>query len=136
MKHYYFETIETTNVNIGDIFTVSKTPNIYDVIRPKNLKIKFFEVIGKKGYKTLVLREIKSKRIETRKDGIFSEFNYCPIKGDYVSDKLYSSVLKKFTFNNVEYVVIKDCIDNPLANRFAYKLNTDVLNVSQYTVEF
>ena len=106
---------------------------IYNVIRPKNLKIKFFEVIGKKGYKTLVLREIKSKRIETRKDGVFSEFNYCPIKGDYVSDKLYSSVLKKFTFNNVEYVVIKDCIDNPLANRFAYKLNTDVLNVSQYT---
>ena len=136
MKHSYFETIETTNVNIGDIFTVSKTPNIYDVIRPKNLKIKFFEVIGKKGYKTLVLREIKSKRIETRKDGVFSEFNYCPIKGDYVSDKLYSSVLKKFTFNNVEYVVIKDCIDNPLADRFAYKLNTDVLNVSQYTEEF
>ena len=98
MKHSYFETIETTNVNIGDIFTVSKTPNIYDVIRPKNLKIKFFEVIGKKGYKTLVFREIKSKRIETRKDGVFSEFNYCPIKGDYVSDKLYSSVLKKFTF--------------------------------------
>ena len=136
MKHSYFETIETTNVNIGDIFTVSKTPNIYDVIRPKNLKIKFFEVIGKKGYKTLVLREIKSKRIETRKDGVFSEFNYYPIKGDYVSDKLYSSVLKKFTFNNVEYVVIKDCIDNPLADRFAYKLNTDVLNVSQYTEEF
>lgn len=136
MKHSYFETIETTNVNIGDIFTVSKTPNIYDVIRPKNLKIKFFEVIGKKGYKTLVLREIKSKRIETRKDGVFSEFNYCPIKGDYVSDKLYSSVLKKFTFNNVKYVVIKDCIDNPLADRFAYKLNTDVLNVSQYTEEF
>ena len=136
MKHSYFETIETTNVNIGDIFTVSKTPNIYDVIRPKNLKIKFFEVIGKKGYKTLVLREIKSKRIETRKDGVFSEFTYCPIKGDYVSDKLYSSVLKKFTFNNVEYVVIKDCIDNPLADRFAYKLNTDVLNVSQYTEEF
>ena len=136
MKHSYFETIETTNVNIGDIFTVNQTPNIYDVIRPKNLKIKFFEVIGKKGYKTLVLREIKSKRIETRKDGIFSEFNYCPIKGDYVNDKLYSSVLKKFTFNNVEYVVIKDCIDNPLANRFAYKLNTDVLNVSQYTEEF
>ena len=133
MKHSYFETIETTNVNIGDIFTVSDTPNIYNVIRPKNLKIKFFEVIGKKGYKTLVLREIKSKRIETRKDGIFSEFNYCPIKGDYVSDKLYSSVLKKFTFNNVEYVVINDYIDNPLANRFACKLNTDVLNVSQYT---
>ena len=136
MKHSYFETIETTNVNIGDIFTVNQTPNIYDVIRPKNLKIKFFEVIDKKGYKTLVLREIKSKRIETRKDGVFSEFNYCPIKGDYVSDKLYSSVLKKFTFNNVEYVVIKDCIDNPLADRFAYKLNTDVLNVSQYTEEF
>ena len=136
MKHSYFETIETTNVNIGDIFTVSKTPNIYDVIRPKNLKIKFFEVIGKKGYKTLVLREIKSKRIETRKDGVFSEFNYYPIKGDYVSDKLYSSVLKKITFNNVKYVVIKDCIDNPLADRFAYKLNTDVLNVSQYTEEF
>ena len=136
MKHSYFETIETTNVNIGDIFTVSKTPNIYDVIRPKNLKIKFFEVIGKKGYKTLVLREIKSKRIETRKDGVFSEFTYCPIKGDYVSDKLYSSVLKKITFNNVKYVVIKDCIDNPLADRFAYKLNTDVLNVSQYTEEF
>ena len=136
MKHSYFETIETTNVNIGDIFTVSKTPNIYDVIRPKNLKIKFFEVIGKKGYKTLVLREIKSKRIETRKDGVFSEFNYYPFKGDYVSDKLYSSVLKKITFNNVKYVVIKDCIDNPLADRFAYKLNTDVLNVSQYTEEF
>ena len=136
MKHSYFETIETTNVNIGDIFTVNDTPNIYNVIRPKNLKIKFFEVIGKKGYKTLVLREIKSKRIETRKDGIFSEFNYCPIKGDYVSDKLYSSILKKFTFNNVEYVVIKDYIDNPLANRFAYKLNTDVLNVPQYTEEF
>ena len=136
MKHSYFETIETTNVNIGDIFTVSKTPNIYDVIRPKNLKIKFFEVIGKKGYKSLVLREIKSKRIETRKDGVFSEFNYYPIKGDYVSDKLYSSVLKKITFNNVKYVVIKDCIDNPLADRFAYKLNTDVLNVSQYTEEF
>ena len=136
MKHSYFETIETTNVNIGDIFTVNQTPNIYDVIRPKNLKIKFFEVIGKKGYKTLVLREIKSKRIETRKDGVFSEFNYYPIKGDYVSDKLYSSVLKKITFNNVKYVVIKDCIDNPLADRFAYKLNTDVLNVSQYTEEF